>query len=88
MEENQSYRNFENELANSVAITYEINRFEGVHPNIYRCYELLQRVDDPTVRESIQNCLLSIEGSILELAFFDTKMLLLHFFFVCRVIRE
>ena len=62
MEENQSYRNFENELANSVAITYEINRFEGVHPNIYRCYELLQRVDDPTVRESIQNCLLSIEG--------------------------
>ena len=62
MDENHSYRDFQNELANSVSITTEINRFEAVHPHIYKCYDLLQRVDDAAIRESIQNCLLSIEG--------------------------
>ncbi|XP_075252982.1 arf-GAP with GTPase, ANK repeat and PH domain-containing protein 1-like isoform X2 [Convolutriloba macropyga] len=63
MEDNHSYREFQNELANSVSITTEINRFEAVHPHIYKCYDLLQRVDDAAIRESIQNCLLSIEES-------------------------
>lgn len=54
--------NYQQHLANSVAIRGEIQRFESVHPNIYSIYELLERVDEPLLQNQIREHVIAIEG--------------------------
>lgn len=53
--------NYQQHLANSVAIRGEIQRFESVHPNIYSIYELLERVDEPLLQNQIREHVIAIE---------------------------
>lgn len=54
--------NYQQHLANSVAIRAEIQRFESVHPNIYSIYELLERVEEPLLQNQIREHVIAIEG--------------------------
>lgn len=54
--------NYQQHLANSVAIRAEIQRFESVHPNIYSIYELLEQVDEPQLQNQIREHVIAIEG--------------------------
>ncbi|XP_002127442.2 arf-GAP with GTPase, ANK repeat and PH domain-containing protein 3 isoform X1 [Ciona intestinalis] len=55
--------NYKQELNNSAAIRQEIQRFEGVHPNIYAVYELLQRIPDHDLQNQIRDHIINIEDS-------------------------
>lgn len=55
--------NYQQHLANSVAIRGEIQRFESVHPNIYSIYELLERVDEPLLQNQIREHVIAIEDA-------------------------
>jgi len=37
-------------------------RFEGVHPNIYAVYELLQNIEDLNLQNQIREHVINIEG--------------------------
>ncbi|CAM9623348.1 unnamed protein product [Lampetra planeri] len=47
----------------SAAIREEIQRFEGVHPNIYALYHLLEQVRDPQLQLQLRERVISIEDS-------------------------
>lgn len=55
--------NYQQQLANSAAIRAEIQRFESVHPNIYSIYELLERLDEPTLQNQIREHVIAIEDA-------------------------
>ncbi|XP_059183882.1 arf-GAP with GTPase, ANK repeat and PH domain-containing protein 1 isoform X3 [Centropristis striata] len=55
--------NYQQHLANSVAIRAEIQRFESVHPNIYSIYELLERVEEPLLQNQIREHVIAIEDA-------------------------
>ncbi|XP_050771929.1 arf-GAP with GTPase, ANK repeat and PH domain-containing protein 1 [Gopherus flavomarginatus] len=54
---------YQQQLANSVAIRAEIQRFESVHPNIYSVYELLERVDEPALQGQLREHVIAIEDA-------------------------
>uniref|UniRef100_S4S0I6 Uncharacterized protein n=2 Tax=Petromyzontidae TaxID=7746 RepID=S4S0I6_PETMA len=49
------------QLSISAAIRAEIQRFESVHPNIYAIYDLLERVEEPSVQNQLREHIICIE---------------------------
>ena len=43
-------------------VAEEIQRFESVHPFIYRAYDLIARVEDVTLRDQLEKEVVQIEG--------------------------
>nr|CAB3220519.1 arf-GAP with GTPase, ANK repeat and PH domain-containing protein 3 [Phallusia mammillata] len=55
--------NIRQEHNNSTSIRQEIQRFEGVHPNIYAVYELIQNIEDINLQSQIRDHVINIEDS-------------------------
>lgn len=43
----------------------EIQRFESIHPYIYRAYNLIDLIEDETIRNNLEQQMVCIEGKLL-----------------------
>lgn len=50
------------QIANSLFIRKEIQRFESVHPNIYSIYDLIDSIGDFNLQQQIRDHIVNIEG--------------------------